>query len=98
MTYSAIPRMAMTSAAGTDHQSLAAMTGRPISTQAPEARASMPLTLLSANQSAKCRITEEGSERRSLLGAGHHTFRQPRASHRLPNADLQRADSGGPAE
>jgi hypothetical protein len=38
-----IATIAMTRAAGTDHQSLAAMTGRPISTHAPEVRASLPL-------------------------------------------------------
>ena len=39
-------------AAGIDHQSLAAMTGMPIRTQAPAARASMPRALLSANEAA----------------------------------------------
>ncbi len=42
-TYAVVPTIAMTWAAGTDHQSLAAMTGRPISTHAPAVRASAPL-------------------------------------------------------
>ena len=39
-------------AAATDHQIRAAMTGRPTSSQAPTARVSIPLALRSANQSA----------------------------------------------
>lgn len=42
----------MVTAAGTDHHNLAAITGRPIRIQAPAARVSIPLALLSANQSA----------------------------------------------
>jgi hypothetical protein len=38
-------------AAGTDHQILAAMTGRPTSSQEPTILVSIPLALRSANQS-----------------------------------------------
>jgi hypothetical protein len=43
-------------AAATDHQIRAAMTGSPTNSQAPTARVSIPLALRSANQSAS-RIT-----------------------------------------
>jgi len=55
-------------AAATDHQIRAAMTGSPTSSQAPTARMSIPLALRSANHSAS-RITRRHGAAAQLLGS-----------------------------
>ena len=51
-TYTVVATTKMAMAAATDHQTRAAMTGSPTSTQAPTARMSIPRAFRSANQSA----------------------------------------------